>query len=106
MQHRLDEIFAERAEHPGGAHDDVPAGDRPDMGLAGGFALCVDADRADRVVLAIGPVGGTIEDIVGREMHQRQADLGAGGGEVGGAVGVGREGPVALPLGPVDLGMW
>ena len=45
--HGADEVAA-LADDPGGA-DDVVAGGGADGGVAGGFGLPVDAERADRV---------------------------------------------------------
>ena len=93
--HGLDEV-APLADDPGAAHDVVTRA--PGHGdVAGGLGLAVDGQRAEGLVLAM-HLGGTVEDVVGGHVHERDAVPGAGAGEEGGA------GRVGLPCGGAALG--
>ena len=71
-------------DHPGGADDPVPR-HGAHRGLAGGLRLAVDAQRRERVVhRVLLPHGeGAVEHVVGRDVGQGDAGLGAAAGELG-----------------------
>ena len=93
--HRLDEVAA-LADDPAGAHDVVARA--PGHGdVAGGLGLAVDGQRAEGLVLLM-HLGGAVEDVVGGDVHERDAVLGAGAGEQR------RPGRVGLPGGGAALG--
>ena len=73
--------------------------------LAFGLRCPVDRQRRNRVVLAIGPGGGAVEDVVARNVDERDPGLGAGPGQPAGACGIDREGQVALAFGVIDGGV-
>ena len=102
--HRLHEVVP-LADDPGAAHDVVARA--PGHGdVAGGLGLAVDGKRAEGLVLVM-HLGGAVEDVVAGHVHERDAVLGAGAGEQGGALGVGLPGDGAPlgGLGPVDGGV-
>ena len=93
--HGLDEVVA-LADDPGAAHDVVARA--PGHGdVAGSLGLAVDGQRGERLVLRV-DLGGAVEDVVGGDVDQGDAVLGAGAGEQGGA------GRVGLPCGGAPLG--
>lgn len=99
--HRLDEVVS-LADDPAGAHDVVARA--PCHGdVAGGLGLAVDGKRAEGLVLVV-HLRGAVEDVVGGHVDERDAVLGAGAGEQGGAGRVGLPGGHAAlgGLGPVD----
>ena len=67
--------------------------------------LPVDPERRHRVVLAVGAALGAVEHVIGRDVDQRNAGLGAGGGEIGRAGAVAGPGRLGLALGAVDRGV-
>lgn len=76
--HRLDEVVP-LADDPGAAHDVVARA--PGHGdVAGGLGLAVDGQGAEGLVLGM-HLGGAVEDVVGGDMDQGDAVLGAGAGE-------------------------
>ena len=93
--HGLHEVAA-LADDPAGAHDVVARA--PGHGdVAGGLGLAVDGQRAEGLVLVM-HLGGAVEDVVGGDVHERDAVLGAGAGEQR------RPGRVGLPGGGAALG--
>ena len=93
--HGLDEVVA-LADDPGAAHD-VVAQAAGHGDVASGLGLAVDGQRAEGLVLGV-HLRGAVEDVVGGDVDERDAVLGAGAGEKGGAGGVG------LPGGHAALG--
>ena len=93
--HGLDEVAA-LADDPGAAHD-VVARAAGHGDVAGGLGLAVDGQRAEGLVLVV-HLGGAVEDVVGGDVHERDAVPGAGAGEKGGT------GRVGLPGGGAALG--
>lgn len=98
--HGLDEVMA-LADDPGAAHD-VVARATGHGDVAGGLGLAVDGQRGKGLVLGV-HLGGAVEDVVAGHMDERDAVLGAGAGEQGGASRVGLPGDRAAlgGLGPV-----
>lgn len=93
--HGLHEVVA-LADDPAGAHDVVARA--PGHGdVAGGLGLAVDGQRAEGLVLVM-HLGGAVEDVVGGDVDQGDAVIGAGAGEQG------RAGRVGLPGGRAALG--
>ena len=93
--HRLDEVVA-LAYDPAGAHDVVARA--PGHGdVAGGLGLAVDGKRAEGLVLVM-DLGGAVKDVVGGDVHERDAVPGAGAGEER------RAGRVGLPGDDTALG--
>ena len=74
---------------------------RRDEGLAGELGGAVDAERPRRVVLAVRPRGGAVEDVVGRDVHQERARLARRAGEKVRGRGVDGERGPRLRLGRV-----
>ena len=68
-----DEIRAERAVDPGRAQDRHARIGRGDRAFAGEFRAAIGADRRRGIVLAIGAVERAVEDIIGRELDERNA---------------------------------
>ena len=68
----------------------VPPASRTAL-LARRLARAVDAERRDRVVLAVRPRLRAVEHVVGRDVEQRNAALGARAREMAGARRVDRE---------------
>ena len=93
--HRLDEVVP-LADDPGAAHD-VVARAACNGDVAGGLGLAVDGERAEGLVLGV-DLGGAVEDVVGGDVHERDAVLGAGAGEER------RAGRVGLPGDDTALG--
>src|SRR5208282_5343669 len=71
--------------------------------FTGKLARPVDAERSNRIALHVGPLLAAVEDIIGRDVKERNGRLGAGRGEIGRAVAVDREGGLALAFRLVDL---
>ena len=65
--------------------------------VAGGLGLAVDGQWGERLVLRV-DLGSAVEDVVGGDVHERDAVPGAGSGEQG------RAGGVRLPGGGAALG--
>ena len=65
-------LAATAAEHAARAHDQVIGAARRDQRLARELRGAVDAERPRRVVLAVGPAGAAVEDVVGRDVHQQR----------------------------------
>jgi hypothetical protein len=63
------------ADHPRRAHD-VVAGHGGDHLIGGGLGLPVHAEGRDGVVLGVGARGGPVEDVIARDVDQRDAVLG------------------------------
>lgn len=74
--------------------------------VAGGLGLAVDAKRAEGLILAVLP-DSAVKHVVAGDVHERDAVLGAGAGEQGGAGRVGLPGGHAAlgGLGPVHRGV-
>ena len=104
-QHRLDEIRAERRIDPGRAHDREIVARLRDRLLAGQLGGAIDAERADRVRLQIGRAFRSIEDIVRRQMNDRDTEPRCRAGEHRRAVAVHPHGKLRLALGLVDGGI-
>lgn len=84
------------ADDPGAAHD-VVARAAGHGDVAGGLGLAVDGQRAEGLLLGM-DLGRAVEDVVGGDVHERDAVPGAGSGEQG------RAGGVRLPGGGAALG--
>ena len=93
--HGLHEVVA-LADDPAGAHD-VVAGAPGHGDVARGLGLAVDGKRAEGLVLVM-DLGGAVKDVVGGDVHERDAVLGAGAGEER------RAGRVGLPGDDTALG--
>ena len=93
--HGLDEVVP-LADDPGAAHD-VVAGAPGHGDVAGGLGLAVDGKRAEGLLLGV-DLGGTVEDVVGGHVDERDPVPGAGAGEKR------RPGRVGLPGGHAALG--
>lgn len=91
-QHRLDEVLAEGAVDPGRAQDEVARVGRRHGRFAGELGGAVDAERRGRVGFDIGAVPGAVEDIVGRQVDDGNAEPRRGFGHLAGAGRVHREG--------------
>ena len=76
-----------------------------DRRITRGLAGAVGRERVDRVVLGVGGRLRAVEDIVGRKMDERRADLAAGVGERGRSVAIDGEGDLALCFGLIDRGI-
>src|SRR5258708_22476034 len=76
-----------------------------DSGVTGGLAGAVSGERADRIVLGVGAGLRAVEDVIGREVDERSADLAAGTGERGRAVTIDRESRVTLRFRLIDRGI-
>ncbi len=102
--HGLDKVVP-LADDPAGAHDVVARAPRHGD-VAGGLGLAVDGQRGERLVLRV-DLGGSVEDVVGGHVDERDAVPGAGAGEKGGAGRVGLPGGHAAlgGLRPVDRGV-
>ena len=74
LQHRANEIRAERAIDPGGAQNDVVFAALGDEPFADELGAAVSPDRAGRIILPIGPSERAVEHVVGREMQKRNAE--------------------------------
>ena len=93
--HGLHEVVP-LADDPGAAHD-VVAGAPCHGDVAGCLGLAVDGQRAEGLVLGV-HLRGAVEDVVGGNVDQCDAVLGAGAGEQG------RAGRVGPPGGRAALG--
>jgi len=104
-QHGGDEIRPVPGMDPGRAQDRVGTAGFGHRALAGELRAAIGAERRRRVVLAPGPLGPAVEDVVGGDMQEgqparrRRARHGAGCGGVDGG------GQRLLRLGPVDGGV-
>src|SRR5262245_10236805 len=56
-----------------------------------------------RILLGVGPAGGAVEDIIGREVDQSSVHLPAGEREIAHAEGIGEESGLRLALSDIDL---
>ena len=103
-RHGLHEV-APVADHPRAAQD-VVRGARQHGEVSGRLGLPVDGQRAEGLVLGVG-LPGAVEDVVGGDVHQRDAVLGANLREQRRAGGVGPPGGGAALTGlrPVDRGV-
>lgn len=103
-RHGAHEVLA-LADNPARTHD-VVLGAVGNGDVAGGLGLAVDAQRAEGLVLVV-LLARAVEHVVARDVHERDAVLGAGLGQQRRALGVG--GPGGLPalggLGGVDGGV-
>ena len=77
MQHRLDEVRAARAVEPGGAQDGVIGIGGADGGFASELGAAIGGARLGCVVLAVRAGLAAAEDVVGRDMDERQATVAA-----------------------------
>ena len=100
-QHRLDEIVPVRAVDPGGAQDNVLAQRLAHGALAGLLARAVNPQRIDRIVLSVGAALGAVEDIIGRDMDQRNAGFAARRRDIGRSDAIGGPSGIGLALGAV-----
>ena len=99
--HGLDEVVP-LADDPARAHDVVArAAGHGDVACR--LGLAVDGQWAEGLVLVM-DLGGAVKDVVGGDVHERDAVPGAGAGEQGRPGGVGLPGGHAAlgGLGPVD----
>ena len=103
--HRLDEILAMGAVEPGGAQDQVARRRLPNRRFPGRLALSVDADRRDRIVFAVSTRLGTVENIVGRNVNDRNAGLVRRFAEHLRSGGIGLPGGLRLAFGQINLGI-
>ena len=100
----LDEIVTERAVEPGGADDQMIGRGGANLLLADQLAPPVGAGRSGRVVLAIGALADAIEDIIGRDVDDRNTALAGDAGQGAGGIAVEPHREVGLVLGLVDVG--
>ena len=72
-QHRLDEIAAVRGDDPGGPHDRMARARGAHRQLAAQFGGTIDAERGDRVVRLPFALLVAGEDVIGRDLDERDA---------------------------------
>lgn len=72
--------------------------------LALQFAAPIGRDRSDRIVLAIGAPQGAIEDVVGRDLDDGDAERGGGFCHFAGGCAVSQPCSVLLAFGQIDGG--
>ena len=103
-RHGLHEVAAV-ADHPRAAQD-VVRGARRHGEVSGRLGLPVDRQRAEGLVLVV-DLPGAVEDVVGGDVHQRDAVLGAYLGEQrrAGRIGLPGGGAALTGLRPVDRGV-
>src|SRR5260370_596186 len=97
-QHRLDEIAAVRAVDPGGAQDYVVGKSAAHGLIAGLLALTVNPEGLHRIILAIGALLGSVEDVIGREVDQRGQGIMTRGGAARGAAAMSGPAKVVFAL--------
>src|SRR4051812_46983866 len=101
-QYSLDKIGTPRAMKPRCAHDHVArAGHRYQL-LAFKLGAPVDTHWPDRIVLAIGPIGSAVEDVVSREVNKRNTEVIADVRQMTSAPGIDRMGQIWLALGLIN----
>src|SRR5690348_17021468 len=103
-KHREHEISANRRVDPGCAQNDMGGQGRPHGAFARLLALAIDRKRIDGVILDIGALFSPIEDVVGREMDQRNVEMRTGGRGGRSTVAVDGEGGSLFAFGQVDRG--
>ena len=104
-QHRAEEVRAMRRVDPRRAQDRVPRIGGGDRLLAGKFGCAVDRQRRGRVGLDIGRGLGAIEDVVGGNLDDGNAEPGRCFGDRPGPDRIDGEGEVPFALGLVDGGI-
>ena len=104
-QHGGEEIILLATEDPRGAHDHRPVPLFADSHFSGGFRPAIDADRRDRIVLAIRAGFLAVEHIIGGQVNQRTPGLGAAFGNDRGAIAIDREGCLGFALRLIDRGI-
>src|SRR3954467_6957256 len=87
-QYGLDKIATPRAMKPRCAHDHVARTGHRYQLLAFKLAAPVHAHWPNRIVLAIGPLGSAVEDVVSREVNKRNAEVVADVRQITGAPGI------------------
>jgi hypothetical protein len=104
--HGLREIAAVRPVEPGRADHVAALGVRREHELlALGLGATVGREGPPRLVLAVRARRGPVEDVVGRDLHDRRTDLGGGEGEVLRAERVDAARLLLVALGVVDAGV-
>ena len=73
--HRLDEVVAVGRVEPGGADDDGTAAEAHHVALASQFGRAIDGVGTGCVGLAVGKMGGAVEDVVCRDVDKGGACL-------------------------------
>ena len=101
-QHGADEILPRRRVHPGRSQHDRTGAAGEHRLLAGKLSAAIDAGRARGIGLDIGRTLGAVEDVVGRDMDERNAGIRAQGGQRRRAVAIGAGGRFGGGLGGID----
>ena len=104
-EHGGDHVVAVFSAYPRGAHGRGAAAEGGGFGLSGEFRSAVGAGRVDAVPFAVGTVEGSVEDVVGADLHEVAAVGVDGFGEPSDGEAVDEVGPLLLGFTGVDAGV-